>query len=78
MKIIWQGRKYTPYCVVSKDGCNQVIGYVDGDKEDIVSAYSDYPAKDWIVNYLENEHGAILYKEENCTDIPDGLTQEYY
>ena len=77
-KIVWQGRTYAPYCVVSKDGCGQMIGYVDGDKEDIVSTYSDYPAKDWIANYLENEHGAMLYKEENCTDIPDGLTQEYY
>lgn len=76
-KIIWRDRIYAPFCLVSFNGCGEMIGFVD---EDTVSVYKDYPITDWVAVSSANDHGAatFLYKEENCTDIPDGLEQEYY
>ena len=75
--IIWEERTYVPFCVVSKSDCGALIGYVNGDTEDRVCEYKDYPTAEWIANYLTVDGGALLYKEENADDIPDGLQSEY-
>ena len=76
-KIVWRGRTYAPFCLVSFRNCGEMIGFVN---ENTVTVYKDYPITDWVaVSYAgENYSGAFLYKEENCTDIPEGLEQEYY
>lgn len=75
--IVWEDRTYVPFCVVSKSDCGKMIGCVNGDTEDIVSEYKDLPPEEWIANYLTMDGGAILFKEEQVTVIPDGLESEY-
>lgn len=75
--IIWDERTYVPFCVVSKNDCGTLIGYINGDTVDRVCEYKDYPSSEWIANYLTVDGGALLYKEINVTDIPDGLQSEY-
>ena len=77
MAIIWEERTYVPFCVVSKNDCGTLIGYVNGDTSDRVCEYKDYPSNEWIANYLTVDGGAILLKEVNVTNIPDGLQSEY-
>ena len=77
MAIIWEERTYVPFCVVSKNDCGTLIGYVNGDTGDRVCEYKDYPSNEWIANYLTVDGGAILLKEVNVTNIPDGLQSEY-
>ena len=66
-----------PFCAISKKDCGDLIGYVDGNTGDRVCEYKDYPSTEWIANYITVDGGAMLYKEINVTDIPDGLQSEY-
>lgn len=75
--IFWEDRTYIPFCVVSKNDRRKQIGYVDGDTNDRVSAYKNYPPEEWLVTWLPTDGGAMLMKEISVTDIPDGLEQEY-
>ena len=75
--ILWEGRTYIPFCVVTKRDCGEQIGYVNGDTDDRISAYRDYPPEEWLVSWLPTDGGAMLLKELSVTDIPDGLVQEY-
>ena len=75
--VIWEDRVYVPFCVVSKNDCGDQIGYVDGDKDDRISEYNGYSAEEWLVSRIPTDGGAFLLKEENVTEIPDGLEAEY-
>lgn len=66
-----------PFCVVSKNDCGAQIGYINGDKDDRICQYKDYSTKEWLANYLTVDGGAILLKEINVVNIPDGLESEY-
>ena len=75
---IWEDRVYVPFCVISKRDCGELIGFCDGDEDDTVYAYLDYPPEEWLVSAWKYDSGAMLLKEESVTDIPDGLVQEYF
>lgn len=75
--ILWEGRTYVPFCVVSKKDCGEQIGYVDGDTDDRISEYKGYSAEEWLVSWLPTDGGAMLLKEQSVADIPDGLEAEY-
>ncbi len=75
--LVWEGREYIPFCVVSKADRGALLGYVDGDRDEQVHAYLDLPPEEWIVSSLTMDAGAILMKERHVTDIPEGLTAEY-
>lgn len=75
--IIWDDRTYYAFCVVSKEDRGEQLGYINGDREDRISAYKDYLLEEWIISWLPMDGGAILYKEETVVDIPDGLEAEY-
>lgn len=77
MTILWEDRIYVPFCVVSKNDCGTQIGYLDGDRDNRVCEYKDYPPAEWIASYLTVDGGAMLFKEINVTDVPDGLQSEY-
>lgn len=77
MSIIWEDRIYVPYCVVSKNDCGTQIGYLDGETNHRVCEYKDYPTDEWFATYLTVDGGAMLFKEVNITNIPDGLESEY-
>ena len=75
--IVWEDRIYLPFCVVSKKDCGEQIGYVDGDTDERISEYKDYSTEEWLVSWLTMDGGAMLLKERNVVDIPDGLETEY-
>ena len=75
--VIWENRTYVPFCVVSKSDRREQLGYVDGDTNDRISAYKDYPPEEWLVSWLPTDGGAMLLKERGVADIPDGLEAEY-
>lgn len=41
--IVWEDRIYAPFCVVSKSDCGAQRSFLNGDLEDIVSRYRDFP-----------------------------------
>ncbi len=75
--LVYAGREYIPFCVVSKADRGVLLGYVDRDRDDQVHAYRDQPPEQWIVSSLTMDGGAMLMKERSVTDIPEGLTAEY-
>ena len=75
--VIWEGRTYTLFCVVSKRDCGEQIGYLNGDTDDRISEYKGYSAEEWLVSWMPTDGGAMLLKEERVVDIPDGLEAEY-
>ncbi len=74
--IVWETKVYVPYCAVSKAACGKQIGIVDGDQDDRVYEYKGYSAEEWIVNAYVMD-SAMLCRELNVTNIPDGLQSEY-
>lgn len=77
--ISWNNNLYVPYCAISNSDLGKQIGIVDGDNDDKVYEYNGYSANEWIINIYESGlmDGAMLYREINVTDIPDGLQSEY-
>ena len=75
--VVWEDRTYVPFCVVSKSDRGEQIGYVDGDTNDRISEYKGYSSEEWLVSWLPTDGGAMLMKERNVVDIPDGLEAEY-
>lgn len=75
--IVWDDKTYIPFCVVSKSDCSKKIGCIDGDTDDVISLYKNLSPDEWLANYLTMDGGAMLYKEVNVTEIPDGLQSEY-
>lgn len=74
--IVWENKTYVPYCAISESDCGEQIGIVDGDKDDRVYEYNGYSTDEWIINSYVHD-GAMLLREINVTDIPDGLESEY-
>lgn len=77
LSIIWEDRTYVPFCAVSKNDCGTQIGYIDGETDNRVCEYKDYPTDEWIASYITADCGAMLFKEVHVTHIPDGLESEY-
>ncbi len=75
--VTWEDRTYIPFCVVDKNDRGGQIGYVNGDKDNRISEYKEFPAEDWLVSWMPTDGGAMLLKEKNVTEIPEGLTDEY-
>ena len=75
--IIWGDKTYVPYGALSAygDRGNQ-IGIVDGDKNDKVYECKGYSTDEWIVTALPHD-AAMLWREINVTDIPEGWQSEY-
>lgn len=74
--IVWEDKTYVPYCAISKSDCGAQIGIVDGDKDDRVYEYKGYSTDEWIINSYVMD-SAMLLREINVTNIPDGLQSEY-
>ena len=75
--IVWGDRTYVPYGALSEYGeRGKQIGIVDGDKDNRVYELKGYSVDEWIVNSFPYD-AAMLLKEVNVTDIPDGWQSEY-
>lgn len=74
--IVWDKNTYVPYCAIQRGDCGKQIGIVNSDKDDRVYEYKGYSSDEWIINAYTMD-GAMLYREINVTDIPEGLQSEY-
>lgn len=75
--IIWGDKTYVPYGALSDYGeRGKQIGIVDGNKDNKVYECKGFSADEWIVESLPHD-GAMLWREINVTDIPDGWQSEY-
>ncbi len=75
--IVWGDKTYVPYgALADHDKLGKQIGIVDGDKDNRVYEYKGYSVDEWIINAFDHD-GAMLLREINVTDIPDGLHSEY-
>ena len=77
--IEWEDRHYVPFCAILDVDMTKQIGIVDGDENDRVFAYQNYPETQWLVEYYQSGlmDGPFLFREENVTEIPEGLYSEY-
>lgn len=77
--IEWEGRRYVPFCAISKEDMSLQIGIVDGDEKDLVFTYREYPETEWLAEYYHSGlmDGPFLLREESVKEIPDGLYSEY-
>ena len=75
--IIWGDKTYVPYGALSAYGeRGKQIGIVDGDKDDRVYELKGYSVDEWIVSSFSHDP-AMLLREVNVADIPDGWQSEY-
>ena len=75
--IVWGDKIYVPYGPLAAYGDRgKQIGIVDGDKGHKVYECKGYSADEWIAAALPYD-AAMLYREINVTDIPEGWKSEY-
>lgn len=75
--IVWGEKIYVPYGALSAYGeRGKQIGIVDGDKDNRVYELKGYSVDEWIVNVFPHD-AAMLCREIDVTDIPNGWKSEY-
>lgn len=75
--IVWNDKTYVPYGALSAYGTRgKQIGIVDGDKDNRVYELEGYSVDKWIVGSFPYD-AAMLYREMNVTNIPNGWQSEY-
>lgn len=78
--IIWEEKKYVPYCSSESDQIGDCLGYYEEDGEKIyVCELKGQSSDKWLIDTLnlENCNEGMIYKQENVTEIPEGLSSEY-
>ena len=75
--IVWGDKTYVPYGALSAYGDRgKQIGIVDGNKDDKIYECKGYSTDEWIVEAIPYD-AAMLWREINVTDIPEGWQSEY-
>ena len=75
--IEWGDKIYVPYGPLASYGDRgKQIGIVDDDKDYKVYECKGYSTDEWIVTAFPYD-AAMLYREINVTDIPEGWQSEY-
>lgn len=75
--IVWDDKTYIPYGALSEYGeRGKQIGIVDDDKDNRVYELKGYSVDEWIVNSFPHD-AAMLFREIDVSDIPDGWQSEY-
>ena len=75
--IVWGDKTYVPYGPLSAYGDRgKQIGIVDGDKDYRAYECKGYSIDEWIVTAFPYD-AAMLMREINVTDIPEGWESEY-
>ena len=77
--IVWDDKTYVPYCAISNSKRGKQIGIVDGDEDDRVYEYKGHSTDEWLISRVVSGlmDSAMLMREVNVTDIPEGLESEY-
>lgn len=73
--IVYKENEYVPYSAISPTDRGKYLGYVKDDEVEEIYTFKDYSQDEWLISYSVGE--AMLYKEKNVTDIPEGLSSEY-
>ena len=73
-EIRWEGRVYAPFCAVDKGDRGVFLSLSGGSR---ISTWRDEPPEDWLVTWIPQDGGAMLYKELSVTEIPEGIEAEY-
>ena len=73
--IIYQDKRYIPYSNINSNNRKDYLGYVGQNKEDEIYSYKNYSQDEWIILYSKGK--SMLFKEQNITNIPKGLSSEY-
>ena len=75
--IVWKDKTYVPYGALSAYGDRgKQIGIVDGNKDHKVYECKGYSSDEWIVTALPHD-AAMLHREIDVTEIPEGWQSEY-
>lgn len=74
--ICIENRMYVPYTAFDRTECGEQLGIVDGDSRDKVYTWKEHDPAEWIISGLDHD-GVMLYREQNVTEIPDGIESEY-
>ena len=79
LAVIDGDREYVPYCVVSNADRSAYLGHMEGDPDDRIYTYKNYPREQWLISFLYSGEmdNSMLLREVNVTDIPEGLESEY-
>ena len=77
--IVWGDKTYVPYCAISMSDRGKQIGIVDGDEDHRVYEYEGYTPDEWVIDIVVSGlmDSAMLMREINVTNIPEGLDSEY-
>ena len=77
VSIIYGDKTYVPYGPLSAyvDRGEQ-IGYINGNENDKIYEVKGYSTDEWIATAIPYD-AAMLYREINVTDIPEGWQSEY-
>ena len=79
LAMLYDGREYVPYCVVSNSSRGAYLGHEEGEPDHKIYEYKGYSSDAWIISYLDSGlmDNSMLMREIHVTDIPDGLSSEY-
>lgn len=74
--VVWNDKEYVPFsAVLSSEDMGNYLGYMENEVEMKVYGYKDYSNEEWIIT---SGYGcAMLYRETNVQNIPNGLVSEY-
>lgn len=77
--ILWEGRIYVPYTQIPNRERRRQLGIVDGDEQNQVYAWKEYPATQWLISFYHTGcmDSSMLMREITVTEIPEQLTSEY-
>lgn len=77
--ITYGDKTYLPFSAVDSSDMGEQIGTVNGDKKDKIYEFRGFSSDEWIIELYESGEmdGAMLLREENVTDFPEGMESEY-
>lgn len=73
MAIIWEDRTYAPFCTISKSDCGTQIGYLNGETDDRICEYKDYPTDEW---NIKNEDWIPMVMADDVLYLDTGYEKE--
>ena len=77
--ITYDDKTYVPFSAVDNSDMGEQLGIVNGDKKDRIYEFNGHSSDEWIIELYESGEmdGAMLLREENVTDFPEGMESEY-
>lgn len=79
MYITYGDKIFIPFSAVDNSEMGEQIGIVNGDERDKIYEFKGYSSDEWIIELYDSGEMdvAMLFREENVTDFPEGIESEY-